>query len=133
VDDDTTKETLMIRSARTVLALMVASAIAALAVPGALAHTEPVATSPRSGATVANAPTRVTVTFSAVIRGGTIVVRASGGTVVSRGPGGRDPANAKRLRVGLRTGLASGRYTVRWVVRGADGHEQHGVFRFTVR
>jgi methionine-rich copper-binding protein CopC len=123
----------MTRSVRIALVLAVVSTLALVTIPSAGAHTEVVATSPKAGARTAKAPARVTVTFSAVIRGGTIVVRAPGGAIVSRGPGGRDPANAKRLRVGLRTGLGSGRYTVRWTVDGADGHRQRGTFRFTVR
>jgi methionine-rich copper-binding protein CopC len=123
----------MTRSFRIVLVLAVASALALVTVTSAGAHTEVVATSPKAGARITKAPARVTVTFSAVIRGGTIVVRAPGGAIVSRGPGGRDPANAKRLRVGLGSGLGNGRYTVRWTVDGADDHRQRGTFRFTVR
>jgi copper resistance protein C len=122
----------MTRLARIVLAVTIASAVTAAATPSALAHTEVVATSPKAGSTIAKAPVRATVTFSAVIRGGTITVR-SGGRIVSTGPGGRAPTNARRLRVGLRPGLAAGRYTVAWTVRGADGHDQRGAFRFTVR
>jgi methionine-rich copper-binding protein CopC len=114
---------------------LLAGAIAALAVlapSSALAHTEIVATSPKAGSTVERAPGKVTVTFSAQIRSGTIVVRNGSGRLVSKGSGGRDPANVKRLRVALAAGLGSGRYTVRWTVVGADGHEQRGSFSFRV-
>jgi methionine-rich copper-binding protein CopC len=117
---------------RLALVLTVAACVAAIAGPAAHAHLDVVATSPKAGAKVTKA-TRVTVTFSAVVRSGTISVRAADGRLVSTPAGGRDPANARRLRVGLLPGLASGSYTVRWTVRGADGHRQSGRFRFAIR
>jgi methionine-rich copper-binding protein CopC len=98
----------------------------------ALAHTEPVAFSPKKGATLSTAPQRVTITFGAEILGGSIVVR-TGGRVVSKGPSGKDPKNVRRLRVSLKRGLGSGRYLVRWTVKAADGHSETGSYTFRVR
>jgi methionine-rich copper-binding protein CopC len=108
-----------------------AIAVALCAAP-ALAHVDVAATNPKAGASLKQAPAKVTVTFTGQIRRGTIVV-THGGEAVSRSPGGRDPANVRRLRVALRSGLDAGRYTVRWTAVAADGHRLTGSFRFMVR
>lgn len=116
-------------------ATLVAAAAAAVAlVPAgtAVAHVEKTASSPRSGATVSASLRTVTVTFSAVIRSGTLRVTGPGGKVVSRG-GGRDPRRASRLRAELRGPLKPGSYRATWTIRASDGHSQKGSFRFRVR
>lgn len=75
----------------------------------------------------------VSVSFTGVIRGGSIRVFSSGGRVVSKGSGGRDPRDATRLMVPLKKGLARGSYTARWKIVAADGHAQSGSFRFRLR
>lgn len=118
---------------------LVAVAAATLAVAStvgvglALAHAGIQSTSPRGGATLERAPARVSVTFAEEVRSGTITVKTTGGKVVSKGKGGRDPANVRRVRVALKRGLGAGVYTVRWTVVAADGDDQRGTFRFTVR
>ena len=98
----------------------------------ALAHTGITSSSPKAGAKLERPPRRVTVTFSAEPRTGSLVVRNSTGRVVSRGPNGKDPANVRRLRVTLVRGLSQGRYTVHWKITTADGHRQSGRFSFRV-
>jgi methionine-rich copper-binding protein CopC len=76
---------------------------------------------------------RVSLTFNAPIRGGTVRVFGPAGRKVSKGTGGRDPQNFSRLRVSLKRGLAPGRYTVRARWMALDGHTQTFtyVFRLT--
>lgn len=100
---------------------------------GAVAHTAPVALSPKKGAILTKAPARVTIAFGEEIRGGSIVVRDAAGSIVSRGTNGKHPSDVRRLRVGLKAGLGSGKYSVRWLVEAADGHEQRGSYSFRVR
>jgi methionine-rich copper-binding protein CopC len=102
------------------------------AAPAALAHVDVVATSPRKGAKLAKMPRAVTVTFSAQILGGSIVVKNGAGRVVSK-RGGRDPSDVRRLRATTKSGLGKGRYVVRWKAKSPDGHVQSGSFRFSVR
>lgn len=116
------------------LVILLGSIVATLAVAGAaLAHTGVESSSPKAGAVLAKAPAKVTVTFAEEIRSGKLSVRNASGKPVSKGPGGKDPANVRRLRVALERGLGAGRYTVRWSVTAADGDDQAGVFRFSVR
>jgi len=113
-------------------AVAVAAAALGLAAAPALAHTQVASTSPKPGRTASKAPRSVTVTFTGQIRRGTLTVTRAGKRV-SRGSGGVDPRSVKRLRVALRSGLRSGTYTARWSIVAADGHHQHGSFRFKVR
>ena len=101
----------------------------AIAVP-ALAHTEVKSTSPKRGGTASTAIKSVKVTFEGRIRSGTLTVRKVGGGKVSVGSGRRDPRSVRRLVVGLKSGLAAGRYKANWKMIAADGHEQKGSFRF---
>lgn len=110
-----------------------ACAAALTGATAAFAHSEVEATSPRAGGTASTAVTKVTVTFSGPMRTGTIRVTGPGGRVVSSGKGGRDPRNVTRLTVPLTRGLKAGRYTARWSATAADGHQQRGSFRFTLR
>ena len=74
----------------------------------------------------------VTVTFTGPIQRGTLRVTGPGKVVVSVGSGGRDPRKVTRLRVGLKRSLKAGRYKARWNMVAADGHHQHGSFRFRI-
>ena len=114
------------------LAALAAAPVLALAAaaPPALAHTEVTATNPARGATAPTGLRSVTVTFSAPIQQGTLKVTGPGKVRVSKGSGGRDPRKVSRLRVALKGGKAAGRYKARWTIRAADGHAQHGTFRF---
>lgn len=75
----------------------------------------------------------VVVTFTGVIRGGSIRVTGPRGRVVSSGRGGRDPRDVTRLVVPLKRGLKAGRYKASWKIVAADGHRQSGSFSFRLR
>lgn len=112
----------------------IATLLAAAALSGAgataLAHSEVTTTSPKSGGRASTAITKVTVTFSAPMRTGTIRVVGPGDRVVSSGKGGRDPRNITRLTVALKGGLKAGAYRATWTATAADKHRQRGSFRF---
>jgi methionine-rich copper-binding protein CopC len=117
------------------LALLAAVPAVTLAVTAgtALAHTEVKSTSPAKAGTAKTSISTVTVTFTGPIRSGTLRVTGPGGTVVSVGRGGRDPRKITRLRVPLKGSKRAGRYTARWTAVAADGHHQHGSFKFKLR
>src|SRR5262245_59642870 len=98
----------------------------------ALAHVTLVSSSPARNARLSRAPSSVSMTFSEPLRRGTLTV-TRGTARVSSGPGGRDPRNVKRLRVTLRRGLRSGRYTVHASIVAPDGDHQTFTYRFTVK
>ena len=125
----------MVSSRRTRWVAAVAVALAALFAVGAggqaEAHTSVDKVKPSGSAP--SSIRSVTVTFTGVIRRGSIKVFSSRGRVVSKGRGGRDPRNATRLTVPLKKGLSRGRYIARWRIVAADGHSQSGSFRFRLR
>jgi len=114
-----------------ILGATVAAALVAAA--PAAAHTELKSTTPSKGSTASRPLGSVTATFTQPIQRGTLKVTGPGRTTVSRGSGGRDPRKVSRLRVGLKGGLAAGRYKVRWTIKAVDGHAQTGTFRFRLR
>jgi len=116
---------------RFALLAVVPAASLALAGP-ALAHTEVKSTSPARGSTAGTGIRSATVTFTGPIQRGTLRVTGPGKVVVSVGSGGRDPRKVTRLRVGLKRSLKAGRYKARWNMVAADGHHQHGSFRFRI-
>jgi methionine-rich copper-binding protein CopC len=121
------------RTHRAALIWILAALFVATGAAVALGHAEVTSTSPASGATAKTTIRSVTVTFTAEIRSGTLRVTGPGGKVVSVGAGGRDPRNVKRLLVGLKGSLKAGSYKASWKAAAADGHAQHGSFRFTLR
>jgi methionine-rich copper-binding protein CopC len=118
---------------RITLAAPAAAAALAVAAAPAAAHTEVKSTSPSKGSTRGTGLRTVTVTFTQAIQRGTLRVTGPGGKVVSKGSGGRDPRKISRLKVRLKGGKASGRYTARWTIKAVDGHEQSGSFSFRLR
>ena len=108
------------------------AAAAALVTPAALAHVQLESTSPKANSTV-KAPSSVRLTFCGPIRSGSGSVKGPGGTTASSGKGGRDPRNIDRLLVPLRSGLKSGKYTVRASVVAADGHHETFTFWFRIK
>jgi methionine-rich copper-binding protein CopC len=103
----------------------------AMTLPGtAIAHTTVVKESPSGKAD--RSVSRAAVTFSGVIRRGTLRVTSASGRVVSKGRGARDPRDARRVVVPLRK-LSPGKYVARWKIVAADGHVQTGGFSFRVR
>jgi methionine-rich copper-binding protein CopC len=121
------------RTDRSAAVAAVAAIAVATGVPAALAHTEVSSTSPAGGATAKTTIRSVSVTFGGPLKSGTLRVTGPGGSVASVGAGARDPRNVKRLLVGLKRSLRPGSYGASWKATAADGHRQHGSFRFTLR
>jgi len=115
---------------RLFIALAVVTLVSMIAVAAASAHVSVVSRSPRPGSTVSKSLRTVKITFSGSIRRGTLKVYNASGVKVSNGTGGRDPRNIRRLVTTLKTGLRAGRYTARWTIVAADGHSEHGYWRF---
>jgi methionine-rich copper-binding protein CopC len=112
---------------------VLASALALGGATTASAHTEVKSTSPASGTTVKTSITRVTVTFTGPLEGGTLRVTGPDGKAASVSNGGRDPRKISRLLVGLKRSLKAGSYTASWTILAADGHKQKGAFRFKLK
>lgn len=117
---------------RTLVVLGTAAALGAAA-PPALAHVEVRSTSPSQSGTAKPTLRSVTVTFTGPLRRGTLKVTGPDGRKVSVGTGGRDPRRITRLLAEIDGRLRTGRYTARWTIVAADGHDQSGTFRFRVR
>ena len=60
-------------------------------------------------------------------------VKGPGGSTASSGKGGRDPRNINRLAVPLKSGLKTGKYTVKATLVAADGHHQTISFWFKIK
>ncbi|MGW5379595.1 copper resistance CopC/CopD family protein [Nocardia sp. NPDC003999] len=113
------------------------SAVAAvLLAPSAVAsaHAVLVATDPAYGATIPDAPTRVTVRFDEP------VTAAGAGVTVSDKDGRRVDTEAvsaadggRAVVVGVRPELPTGTYLLSWVVLSADGHTVSGSSVFGIR
>ncbi len=106
-----------------------AMAIAAIAVPQALAHAALHATSPTNGATVKRLPALVSLTFVEPIGVVTSVRVLDAKNVNHTAAVGLDPRNAARVIVRTKNATA-GAYRVLWKVVATDGHAESGVFRF---
>jgi methionine-rich copper-binding protein CopC len=102
----------------------------------AQAHSEYDHSDPASGATVATAPTTITVTFTQELTssGSSLEVRDATNTKVDAGNSQVASTTPKNtMTVGLKTGLPPGLYTVTWKTRSADdGDEDSGTFSFGV-
>lgn len=116
---------------RGLLTLLAVALVMSVTAAVATAHVRVSGTSP-SGTAKTSVRT-AKVSFTGPIRRGSMRVRGPGGKTVSRGSGGRDPRNIRRLAVGLRGGLKSGRYKVTWRIVASDGHRQSGSFRFRLK
>ena len=112
---------------------LVAALVLAFGATAAWAHVTVTSTSPGQGTTVKKTLKTVKVTFSGTIRSGTLKVYGPRGGKVSNGTGGRDPRNIKRLTVGLKSGLKVGKYTAKWTIVAADGHEKSGSLLFKLK
>ncbi|MFJ6380005.1 FixH family protein [Kitasatospora sp. NPDC092039] len=122
---------------RTAGVLGVLGALLALMLAGAgpaSAHAVLDSTDPRQNSVVATAPQAVTLTFSESVSlsGDSVRVLDPAGKAVDTG----DPAHAdgkgNTARVGLRSGLANGTYTVAWRAVSDDSHPVGGAFTFSI-
>ncbi len=121
------------RTQRIALIPILAAVLALAGAAVAIAHTDVKSTSPARNGVAKTSISRVTVTFTGALRRGTLRVTGPGGKVVSKGAGGRDPRNINRLLTGLKGGLRAGSYKASWTISAADGHHQHGSFRFRLK
>lgn len=99
----------------------------------ASAHAELVSSDPSADSVLEGSPERVTLTFTEepLPDPSSIEVTDSKGNDVTDGR--RATAAGDALSVGLRSGLPSGLYTVRWNVATADGHVVSGSYSFAVK
>lgn len=122
---------------RRALAVLLAAALAAVLTPvlgvaGALpaaAHDRLVSSDPADDATVDEAPTRITLVFSADVlaAGAQVAVTTADGTVAAQVSVDGDEATAA-----LPEGLPAGDWDVSWRVVSSDGHPIEGNLAFTV-
>ncbi|MDT9698377.1 copper resistance protein CopC [Streptomyces sp. P17] len=123
------------RAARTAArVLVVPAALTALAVtaPQAAAHTELESTKPRTDASLAGLPPRVTLTFSDPMTQKYAKVAVTGADGASAAKG-EPQVEGKTVTLPLDTGAPAGRYTVGYRVVSADGHPVAGSYTFTVK
>ncbi|HEY0560485.1 MAG TPA: copper resistance protein CopC [Frankiaceae bacterium] len=110
------------------LPLLLAGLLVGTAGPAA-AHAILLSSSPASGATLADPPAEVTLTFDEVVTARTdaVSVLGPGGSRVAMGPTRDD---GPRIRAAFPAHLAVGAYAVSWRVVSADGHVVGGTFTF---
>ncbi|NNJ11272.1 copper resistance protein CopC [Chloroflexales bacterium ZM16-3] len=102
----------------------------------ASAHSELVSSNPKDGASLAAAPTKITLIFSEELQadGNLITVTDAGGAQVDNGDTTLDLNDPNRvtLTASLKGGLGAGTYTISWKNLSADGHNQEGSLSFSV-
>jgi copper resistance protein C len=110
-----------------VIATVLSGAVAAYA------HAHLARANPAAGATVAVAPSEVTLGFSQKLepKFSTVVVRDASGKQVDKGDPRVDEVDPSLLKVSLPT-LAAGRYKVEWRVTSVDTHSSKGDYVFRV-
>lgn len=116
----------------TFVAVVVATAVITVAVPGAAsAHSELVSSSPTDGDSTSEIPSEIVLEFNESIQeiGNEIVVVDPEGTPVADG---EMVVDGSVVTQPISTG-AAGEYTVTWRVVSADGHPISGEFSYTLR
>ncbi len=100
----------------------------------AAAHAALLQTDPAQNSVVATAPTAVTLTFSegVTLSSDSVRVLDPAGKAVDTGDPGHADGKADTARVGLKSGLANGTYTVAWRAVSEDSHPVGGAFTFSV-
>jgi methionine-rich copper-binding protein CopC len=118
------------RAARTVAALAAGLVLALVATP-ASAHDELRSSLPADGATVAQPPGQVVLTFeeAPVALGAQVVVTGPAGPVSS----GTPRLTGTEVAQDVQPLAPAGRYTVEWRVTSDDGHPVSGRFAFTAQ
>jgi methionine-rich copper-binding protein CopC len=112
---------------------VIAGLLSLAGVMAAYAHAHLDRASPAAGATVATAPSEVTLHFTEKLepKFSAIVVRDAAGKQVDKGDTGVDAADQALLRVSLQP-LVPGRYKVEWRVTSVDTHSSKGDYSFRV-
>lgn len=105
-------------------------AVATFAAGSALAHTEMAATVPANGATIAEAPENIQLTFSEPVRLTALSIQKDGDRKQSLGP--LPSATIEEFSVALPTAIGDGHYVVTWRALSADTHVMSGEFMFAV-
>jgi len=103
-------------------------AVGVLAATPASAHTTLRESSPAAGAALATAPDVVRLTFTGAVTAPRVEVLGPDGASFASGP---VSGGGGTVQLPVRPG-GPGRYTVRYAVLAADGHEVTGAFTFTV-
>ncbi|WP_035847070.1 copper resistance CopC/CopD family protein [Kitasatospora azatica] len=100
----------------------------------ASAHAALVRTDPGQNSVVATAPEAVTLTFSegVTLAEDSVRVLDPSGRQVDTGNPGHADGKGDTARVGLRSGLANGTYTVAWRAVSEDSHPVGGAFTFSI-
>ncbi|MFD7728951.1 FixH family protein [Kitasatospora phosalacinea] len=100
----------------------------------ASAHATLEGTDPERGSVVATAPAAVTLTFSegVSLSADSVRVLDPQGNAVDDGKPEHVDGRSATARVGLRSGLANGTYTVAWRAVSEDSHPVGGAFTFSV-
>jgi copper resistance protein C len=116
---------------RHVLVPVLAAGLALAAAAPALAHTELVSTTPKSGSAVAHMPKTLVMTFTeAPLK--VVSVKVLRGTTATSGVKGRfNPKNARQILIPMTAGKA-GKYSVRTELIAPDGDKQLVTFGFRV-
>ena len=101
---------------------------------GVMAHAFVSRSEPRSGATIAEPPTRVRIWFDGPIEPmfARIHVEDRDKRRVDNGEGRVNASDPRLLEVGLLP-LSPGRYRVAWSVIARDGHQREGTFSFLLK
>lgn len=117
---------------RTVLAILIVSALTIAAPKGAAAHARLDHATPKVGSTVTAAPKQIVLTFTEKLEPAfsSIEVRDAKGADVQTGKA-RGGSDRTQLRVQLKS-LPPGTYTVIWKALSVDTHRTQGTFTFTV-
>jgi hypothetical protein len=109
-------------------------AIATCAQSMAWAHATLKSATPAKGAELASAPSEVTLHFNEKLAAAfsNIKVVDGAGKVVTTGKAALDAADPSMMKVAM-PALAPGKYTVRFIAVGDDGHRRTGSYSFTVK
>jgi len=122
------------RRARALIACAAAAVALVLAVAApASAHATLESTTPTQNSVVASAPGQVTLTFDEGVGVSADSVRVfdpQGGRVDDGHA--ESTSNPDTIRIGLRSGLGKGTYTVAWHVISADSHPVEGAYEFSI-
>jgi methionine-rich copper-binding protein CopC len=110
---------------------VLAAGLALAAAVPALAHTELVSTTPKTGSSVAHLPKTIVMTFTEAPLKVISVKVLRGTTAASRVTGHLNPKNARQILVPMKTGKA-GKYTVKTQLIAPDGDKQLVTFGFRV-
>lgn len=112
---------------QTALILMTAAALTA---GTAFAHTELSTTMPDNGATIAEAPDNLELTFSEPVRLTALSIQKDGEQKQSLGP--LPTGTTEKFSVALPATIGDGHYVVAWRALSEDTHVMNGEFMFAV-